>query len=291
MILFDWGTYNGLSKLPIAAALGMRLTEVPPYDLARRKREEYFSRYSEYARRAFTLVTAHAPYYNVVSRYPEVKEASLKGLLNAVRRARAAGASIFNLHLGWRAYMDQRDVEEAADAIKKLAEEAGDGMIISVEVPYTPRMLGTWDEVRAIREAVGEDRVIVSVQLENAWMLETGASESGDFEGANRAATKEFWTEVLRRTLALSEAHLSLRFSQVIGFAIGRRILKKRVPLGRGYPDLGPLAEAIAEFLVKEVRGVEGLRAHLIYTGPPATKYVDTVALYAEIMRRAAKHL
>lgn len=291
MILFDWGTYNGLSKLPIAAALGMRLTEMPPYDLARRKREEYFSKYAEYAKKAFTLITAHAPYYNVVSRYPEVREASIRGLLNAVRRARAAGASIFNLHLGWRAYMDQRDIDEAVGVIKKLAEEAGEGMIISVEVPYTPRMLGTWDEVRAIREAVGEDKVIVSVQLENAWMLETGASESGDFEGANKAATKEFWTDILRKTLALSKGHLSLRFSQVIGFAIGRRILKKRVPLGRGYPDLGPLAEAIAEFLVKEVRGVEGLRAHLIYTGPPATKYVDTVTLYAEIMKKAAKHL
>jgi len=226
-----------------------------------------------------------------VSRYPEVKEASLRGLLNAVRRAKMSGASIFNLHLGWRAYMDQRDVDEAAEVIKKLAEEAGPEMIISVEVAYTPRMLGTWDEIRAIREAVGEDRVIVSVQLENAWMLETGASESGDFEGANREATKQFWTKILKKTLALSKGHVSLRFSQVIGFALGRRILKKRVPLGRGYPDLEPLAEAIAEFLVKEVRGVEGLRAHLIYTGPPETKYVDTITLYAEIMKKAAKHL
>ncbi len=47
MILFDWGTYNGLSKLRIAAALGMKFTETPP--------------------KAFTTITAHAPYYNVVS--------------------------------------------------------------------------------------------------------------------------------------------------------------------------------------------------------------------------------
>ena len=289
MILFDWGTYNALSKLHVAAALGMRLTEIPPYDLSRRSRgADYFEAYREYASKAFTMVTAHAPYYNVVSVNPVVQKRSLRGLLQAVSRARAAGARVFNLHLGWRAFMDDRDLERAGEVLRRLAEAAGD-MVLSVEVPYTRRMLGTWEEVKALREVVGEDKLIVSVQLENAWMLETGAGDTGLFEQANRAATEEFWYGVLRRALELSKGYLSLRFSQVIGLALGRRVLKKRVPLGKGYPDLGPLANAIAKFLVKEVRGRElPVRAHLIYTGPPETKYRDTVTLYAEVMRRAA---
>lgn len=63
MILFDWGTYNAFSELPIAAALGTKLTEIPPYDFARRSRgEDYFQQYREFASKAFTTVTAHAPY-------------------------------------------------------------------------------------------------------------------------------------------------------------------------------------------------------------------------------------
>ena len=293
MILFDWGTYNALSKLHVAAALGMKLTEIPPYDLSRRSRgPDYFEAYREYASKAFTTVTAHAPYYNVVSVNPVVQKRSLRGLLQAVSRAKAAGAQIFNLHLGWRAYMDERDLEKAAEVLKKLSEAAGEGMIISVEVPYTKRMLGTWEEIKALREMVGEEKLIVSVQLENAWMLETGAGDTGLFEQANREATVEFWYKILRKALELSSGYLSLRFSQVIGLALGRRVLKKRVPLGKGYPELGPLADALARFLVREVRGRElPLRAHLIYTGPPETKYRDTVTLYAEVMKRAASLL
>jgi len=292
MILFDWGTYNGLSKLTLAATLGMKLTEIPPYDLARRGRsDDYFESYREFAKKAFTTITAHAPYYNVVSTSRIVVERSLKGLREAVRRARLAGAEVFNLHLGWRAYMDQRDLDIAGEVLKKLAEEAK-GMIISVEVPYTRRMLGLWDEVKALREIVGEDKLIVSLQLENVWMLETGASEHGAFEEANKMATEEFWYNILKRGLELSKSFLSLRFSQVVGFALGRRIIKKRVPLGKGYPDLKPLARALARFMVREVRD-KGLpiRMHLIYTGPPETKYHDTITLYAEVMREAVAHL
>ena len=83
-----------------------------------------------------------------------------------------------------------------------------------------------------------------------------------------------------------------LRFSQVVGFALGRRMLKKRVPLGKGYPDLAPLARALARFMVKEVREKElPLRMNLIYTGIPETKYRDTVALYAEVMKEAVQYL
>ncbi len=293
MILFDWGTYNGLTKLGIAATLGMKLTEVPPRDFSRRTRtEEYFQQYREKTLDVFTTVTAHAPYYNVVSRSREVQEATTKALLDAVRKAKLAGAEVFNLHLGYRAYMDERDLEAAGDVLKKLAQEAGEQMLISVEVPYTQRMLGVWEEVKALREMVGPEKLIVSVQLENAWMLETGAAETGNFEEADRMADEAFWTRILERTLELSHGFLSLRFSQVVGFVLGRRILKKRVPLGKGYPELGPLARALARFMVREVREKElPLRMHLIYTGVPETKYRDTVALYAEVMKEAVKHL
>ncbi len=293
MILFDWGTYNGLSKLRIAATLGMKLTEIPPYDFSKRGREEsYFSEYRSYAEKAFTTITAHAPYYNVVSVDRGVMERSWKALIAAAKMARLAGARIFNLHLGWRAYLDNRDLEYAIEFLKKLTGEIGDSMIVSVEVPYTRRMLGDWDEIRAMREEVGEEKLIVSVQLENAWMYETQVSETGAFEQADKETGEDYWRSVLGKTLKLSTNYLSLRYSQVIGFALGRRILKKRVPLGKGYPSLEPLARALAEFMVKEVRG-KGvpLNMHVIYTGPPDTKYHDTLALYTTIMREAIRHL
>jgi endonuclease IV len=293
MILFDWGTYNALSKLSTAATLGMKLTEIPPYEFSRKARdEEYFKQYAAYAREAFTTITAHAPYYNVVSRDREVMERSWKALLAAAKKAKVGGAEIFNLHLGWRAFMDDRDLEYAGEFLKKLVDTAWPEMIVSVEVPYTRRMIGLWDEVKALREMVGEDKLIVSVQLENAWMLETGASETGDFEGANARTSRDYWLSVLEKALSLSERFLSLRFSQVMGFALGSRILKKRVPLGRGYPDLEPLARALAEFMVKRVRG-KGLelRMHIIYTGTPKTKYKDTIHLYATIMKEAVEYL
>ena len=292
VILFDWGTYNALSRLPLAATLGMKLTEIPPYDFSRRgRREDYFEQYRRLSSEAFTTVTAHAPYYSVVSTSPEVVERSRRALVRAVRMARLAGAEVFNLHLGWRAYMDHRDLEIAIETLKAMLEAAGPEMYISVEVPYTRRMLGTWEEVRALRESLGE-RIIVSVQLENAWMLETGASEHGAFEAADRRADRQFWHGILEKALSLSSGFLSLRFSQVIGFAVGSRILKKRVPLGRGYPSLGPLASALAEFMARRVRG-RGLklRMHIIYTGIPETKYRDTINLYAAVMSEAVEHL
>ena len=293
MILFDWGTYNALSKLPIAATLGMKLTEIPPYDFSRKSRgEDYFTEYRRFAREAFTTIVAHAPYYNVVSVDRATMERSWKALLAAARKAKLGGAEIFNLHLGWRAFGDHRDLELAGEFLKKLVEVAQPEMLVSVEVAYTKRMLGTWEEIKALREIVGEDKLIVSVQLENAWMLETGASDTGDFMTANRVADKDFWMKILEKTLALSHKYVSLRFSQVIGFALGNRILKKRVPLGKGYPDLEPLAQALAEFMVKRVRG-RGLklRMHIIYTGIPETKYKDTIRLYSTIMEEAVDHL
>ncbi len=292
IILFDWGTYNALSTLIKAATLGMKLTEIPPYDFARKSRgPEYFEQYREIATKSFTTITAHAPYYNVVSTVPEVYMKTRKALIAAAKKARLAGAEIFNLHLGWRAWMDNRDIEQAAATIKAILDEVPD-IVVTLEVMYTRRMLGTFEDIKAIMETVGSDRVQVSTQLENAWMLLTGAAEHGNFEAANAAADEAFWRNVLHQTLALSTHFFSLRFSQVIGFALGRRILKKRVPLGKGYPDLRPLARALADFMVHEVRAKhEELRMHLIYTGPPETKYRDTIQLYATVMSEVVPHL
>ncbi len=293
MILFDWGTYNGLGRLYAAASLGMKLTEIPPRDLVRRKYDEdYWRKYGEYASRAFTTITAHAPYYNAVSLDRESMEKSWRGFIEAARKAKLARAMIYNVHLGWRAFLDQRDLEFSAELLKKLVAEVGDSMLISVEVPYTRRMIGTWEEVKALREMVDPEKVIVSVQLENAWLYETGAGDTGRLEEANAEADEGFWERILEKTLSLTHTYISLRFSQVIGFALGRRILKKRVPLGKGYPDLDPLARALARFIVKRVRekGLP-LSMHIIYTGPPETKYKDTIMLYAKIMMEAVRYL
>ncbi len=292
VLLFDWGTYNSLSTLVKSAVLGMKLTEIPPYDFARRSRGvDYFKQYRELAKQSFTTITAHAPYYNVVSTVREVQERSTRALVNAVKMAAEAGAEVFNLHLGWRAWMDQRDIDQSCDVIKKLLE-AAPNIVITIETTYTRRQLGTFEDIRAIIEALNSERVQISVQLENVFMLETGAAEHGNFERANAQATEEFWLNILRRALELSRGFLSLRFSQVVGMALGRRILKKRVPLGKGYPDLEPLARALAKFMIREVREKElKMRMHLIYTGPPDTKFRDAITLYAAIMREVVPYL
>ncbi len=293
MILFDWGTYNGLSTLMKAAILGTKLTEIPPRDFSRRGRgDEYFTSYREFASKAFTTITAHGPYYNLVSDVPEIHRRVVKALKIAVRRAGLAGAEIFNLHIGWRVYMDQRDLEKVAELVKSLLEDAPENMYISLETTYTRRQVGSLDEIKAIIEMVGSERVIPSLQLENVFMYEKRIDQHGNFIQADKEVDKEFWLNILGRALKLSHGFLSLRFSQVTGVYFGRRLLKKRVPLGKGYPNIEPLAEALAEFMVKEIRYKElPLRIHIIYTGPPETKYEDTIALYAEIMKRVVKHL
>ncbi len=292
MILFDWGTYNGLSKLRFAATLGMRLTEIPPRELTKRGvDEDYFRRYGEEARKIFTTVTAHAPYYNVVSVDKDAMERSWRGLIEAGRLAVLGGAMIYNLHLGWRAYMDDRDLNLTIDFVKKLLDELGDEVLVSIEVPYTRHMLGLWDEIEAIRREVGGEKVIASLQLENVWMLEKNVYENGDFIGMDRETDKDFWIEVLDRAYKMGNRILSLRFSQIIGFKVGRKILKKRVPLGRGYPSLDALAMGLAEYMAKLFKKGEATMMHIIYTGPPETKYVDTLNLYSRIMGEAVKHL
>ncbi len=292
MILFDWGTYNGLSKLRTAALLGTRLTEIPPRDFSRKAIDKsYFERYREAAEGVFTTITAHAPYYNVVSRDPGVMKRSQEALLKAAEMAVVAGAEIYNLHLGWRAGREEDDLKSVIDFVNQVLEINND-LVVSIEVPYTPSMLGTWEEIEMIRRATDRERVIASLQLENVWMLEKGVYSSGLFEAMDRETDKAFWMGIFERLTGLTPHYLSLRFSQIIGFAVGSKILKKRVPLGRGYPSLEPLAEALAEYMVRRMRsGEEPLRMHIIYTGPTETKYADTLRLYSEIMSRAVAHL
>ncbi len=293
MLLFDWGTYNSLHTLSKAATLGMKLTEIPPADFSRRGRgPEYFESYREFTSKAFTTVTAHAPYYNVVSFSKSVSEKVLKAMRAALRNAALAGAEVFNVHLGWKAFGGDKDIELASEFIKELLKDAPQNIYISLETTYTRRQLGSIDEIRAIIESVGDDRVIISLQLENVFMYETGIDEHGNFHKADAEVDAAFWTNVLKKALQLSRGFLSLRFAQVTGIYFGRRLLKKRVPLGKGYPSVGPLAEALARFMIKEVRekGLP-LRMHLIYTGVPETKYEDSIALYAEIMKRVVQHL
>jgi len=293
MILFDWGTYNALNKLPKAAVLGMRLTEIPPWDFTRKSRgDEYFEAYADFAKKAFTTITAHAPYYNLISDSPAITKKIVKVMQAAIRRAALAGAEVFNMHIGWRVYMDQRDIDAVAEVVKKLLEVAPENMYLSLETTWTRRQVGSLDEIKAIIEAVGSERVIPSLQLENIFMYEKNIDQHGNFIAADKEIDASFWLNILNKALKISRGFLSLRFSQVTGVYFGRRLLKKRVPLGKGYPSLEPLAEALARFMLHEVRYKElPLRMHIIYTGPPETKYEDTIMLYAEIMKKAVVHL
>jgi len=97
-----------------------------------------------------------------------------------------AGADVFNLHLGWKLYGGNRDIELASEVIKRLIEAAPENMYISLETTYIRRQLGSFEEIRSIIETVGSDRVVVSVQLENVFMYETRLDEHGNFELANK---------------------------------------------------------------------------------------------------------
>ncbi|NPA86302.1 MAG: TIM barrel protein [bacterium] len=290
-VLFDWGTYNALSTLRNAELIGCKLTEIPPYEFSRRSRtEQYFESYRKACEGVFTTVTAHAPYYAIVSDRPDSLERSLRGLKRAVRMARIAGAEIFNLHIGGILEDREKAIDVAADSVKQLLQEAGD-MYISLETTYTYHLLGSIEDIRAIIEKVGSEKVIISLQLENDFMRELGVWKDGNFIRANSEATEDFWINLFRKALELGGGFLSLRFSQVTGVYLRRFLLKKRVPLGKGYPDVRPLARALARFLVRLLEGGYKVRAHLIYTGRPETKYRDTIELYSAVMKEAVEYL
>jgi len=257
----------------------------------RKTYEDYFRQYRE-SSKSFTTITAHAPYYSLLSYNKEVIEKSIKAMRNAVKNAVIAGAEIFNMHIGVKVFRDERDIELVASTVKEIMKDFEDKIYFSLETTYAPWMLGNFEEIRAIIETIGSEKVIVSPQLENIFMYETALHSHGKFEHANKQATKDFWLKVLTETLKLSKGYFSLRFSQITGIFLGNKLLKKRVPLSRGYPDVEPLAEALAEFMVKEIYDKNlPLEIHLIYTGPPVTKFQDTITLYSEIMRRVFLYL
>lgn len=294
MVLFDWGTYNGLGKLRNAELLGTKLTEIPPYDFARKRRPpEYFERYKEIATKAFTTITAHAPYYALIPRIPtkENIEKVKKIMLDVAIKARTAGAEILNMHIGGKTGDLDRDIEIVSDVVKYLIENTKE-IKFSLETTYSGYLFGSIEEIRAVIESVNSDRVLISLQLENDWMREFNVWRTGDFERANRLTTVNFWKRILKAGLELGNGYLSLRFAQVVGVKLRGFVVKKRVPLGMGYPSLSTLAEALAEFMVKEVydKGLP-VKMHLIYTGLPEVKYKDTIKLYSEVMQRVVNYL
>ncbi|MHA1616635.1 MAG: TIM barrel protein [Candidatus Njordarchaeales archaeon] len=288
--ILDWGTYNALGTLPNAMLLGMRLTEIPPRIFSRKAVDEkYFREYYTTCKGVFTTITAHAPYYSLTSEDESTLKATERGMKAAIKYASIAGAEIFNLHIG--SALDERDkaIEMASEMVKKLLKEEKK-ILISLETTYSPKLLGSIEDIRAIIEATDPERVIISLQLDNDFIRENKIYETGNFTQADAQTNEEFWYNLFMKALPLSKRYFSLRFSQVVGLYLRKRIfVKRRVPFGRGYPHIQPLARALARFLIREIYEKERpVEVHIIYTGPPQTKYVDTVELYHHIIREVA---
>jgi len=288
--ILDWGTYNGYSSLPNAMILGMRLTEIPPRVFSRRRTDEsYFKKYGETCKGVFTTVTAHAPYYSLTSEDPETIKSVRRAMAAAIKMSEIANAEIFNTHLG--SALDDRDkaIEMVADFVKYLLKESKN-VVITLETTYSPKFLGSIDDIKAIIEHVGSERVSISLQLDNDFIRELEVYKNADFITANKKATEEFWYNLFKRAFKLSNRYFSLRFSQVVGLYLRKRFfVKKRVPMGKGFPDIRPLAKAIARFILKEIYEKDlPYEIHIIYTGPPKTKVVDSVVLYNEIIKEVA---
>ncbi len=292
MALFDWGTYNGLTKLESASLTGMRLTEIPPAEFSRRYyTEEHFVQYRQLATKYFYIITAHAPYYSLVNHDPYTHERVKRAMVQAAKRARLAGAAIFNMHLGPKVRGVPYDYEPVVDVVKAILKEVPD-IYVSLETTYTERFLGSLDEIREIIEMIGDERVIPSAQLENDFMRETKAYLHGNLAEADKMATVDFWIRILNKLKRMTNKFFSLRFSQIIAFRLRSFVMKKRTPLGRGYPSIEPLAEALALFLTRDLYYAgANMEAHLIYTGPWQNKYHDTVRLYYEVMSRATQYI
>ena len=291
MALFDWGTYNGKSKLHVAELLGMRLTEIPPYDFMRRKfGEEYFREYAELSK-AFFTVTAHAPYYSTVSEDRRILEGARRGLISSAKKAEIANAEIFNVHLGGKLDDLDKTVEIASETVREILRNT-ERIKVSLETTYSKYLLGSLEEVRAIIESLNSDRVIVSLQLENDWMREKNVYRTGLFSIADRETDEKFWFGILKEALDICPDYLSLRFSQITGVKLRGMVVKKRVPLGMGYPNAEVLVKALAKFIVKEIHE-ENLptEIHLIYTGLPENKYVDCVKLYSMLSNELVPYL
>ncbi len=291
MPLFDWGTYNGKSKLHVAELLGMRLTEIPPYDFVRRKYgEEYFREYAELSK-AFVTVTAHAPYYSTVSEDKRVLEGARRGLISSAKKAEIANAEIFNLHLGGKLDDVDRTIEIASETIREILKNT-EKIKISLETTYSKYLLGSLDEIRAIMETLNSERVIPSLQLENDWMREKGVYRTGLFSIADRETDEKFWYNILKKALNMCPDYLSLRFAQITGVKLRGMVVKKRVPLGMGYPNVEVLTKALSKFIIREIYEEDlSTEIHLIYTGLPENKYVDCVKLYSMLANELVPYL
>ncbi len=292
MVLFDWGTYNALTTLKKSELIGMKLTEIPPYDFSRKNRDlEYFKEYHAKVKKAFTTVTAHAPYYSLIPRDLYEIDKLKKIMLDIATKAELAGAEILNLHIGGKLDDKTREIEIVSDIIKYLLSNTKK-IKFSLETTYTERLLGSIDDIRAIIENVGSDRVLISLQLENDWMREKKVYLTGKFHKADQEVDEHFWYKLLDSAKEMGSGYLSLRFSQITGVKLRGIVVKKRVPLGMGYPKLEYLARAIAKYIVKELyeKG-EDIRAHIIYTGPSQTKYKDTIKLYSIIAQELSSFL
>ncbi|HIP62623.1 MAG TPA: xylose isomerase [Archaeoglobus profundus] len=285
MALFDWGTYNGKGMLHMAELIGMRLTEIPPYDFTRRKySENYFREYRELTG-VFSTVTAHSPYYSTVSDDVNALERARKGLIAAAKKAEIAGAEIFNLHLGGKLDDLDKTLEVASETIKMILDNT-ENIKISLETTYSRHLLGSIEEIKSIIESLNSDRVIISLQLENDWMREKNVYKTGLFHRTSEETGVDFWMKILKTALNICPDYLSLRFSQITGIKIRGMVLKKRVPLGMGYPDYKILTKAVAKFIVKEIYDEDlPTKIHFIYTGIPETKYKNCLQLYYEITK------
>ncbi len=287
--ILEWGTYNGQTTLKKATLLGFRLTEIPPGDFMRMRDEQYFKDYRE-ASRGFSVVTAHGPYYALAGKDEETLQKSRRAHVRAIQMAELAGASVYNIHLGGAGEDRDQAIHHVADAVKEMLA-ATKNILITLETTYTPKLLGSPEDIRAIMEIVGSDRVGISFQLENDFIRENGIYQSGDFHGADANTKEAFWIRLLEKNKDLFANHVSLRFSQVTGVYLRKKIfVKKRTPLGMGYPSLDVLSRALARFIVEQVE-YEKTPVHLIYTGPPETKYRDTIKFYYAVAREVAEHL
>jgi endonuclease IV len=291
--VFDWGTYNALSTLSKAGLIGTRLTEIPPMPLVQNG-IDYFLEYRETAQRLFNTITAHGPYYPLSAPVNEERERALEAHLKAISNALVAGAQVYGYHLGEYLCNDpEKDLELHALALEQVCK-LYPTIIFAPETSYTPFEIGSIEEIGYMIDHVkakGYENVAISAQLENIWMRETQVAEGKiDPEEADKKTNYDFWMDVLERVYELSEGFLVLKFSQCIPFKKGERIFKKRAPLGQGYPNLEPLAEALSDFFITTYKRGR-LLSLFIYTGLPEVKYRDSITIYYEIMRRIAEKI
>ncbi len=283
--IMDWGTYNTFYTLTKARLLGIRLTEIPPGDFMRRDRgEEYFIKYAQDAKPAFTTITAHGPYYDIRD-----KE-GLKAHISAIKKAEKAGAEVYNIHMGRVREDREKDLKAITKSIEKLLDESKK-IVITLETAYSPKSLGSIEDIRAVLEMLESERVGISLQLENDFIRELKVYESGDFHRADEKADEHFWRKILENARDLFSRYVSLRFSQVTGIRRRAHFLKKRTPLGMGYPNVEPLSRALAHFITDVFNEGLGKEIHVIYTGPPETKCRDTLLLYYHITKEIANYI